>query len=888
MGRCVDDQPLRRLILLIALVSLSLGTATEARAQDPVPALAVPCEDPAAALAPAAFKTCECAEVDECPYDTNHSCLEDRILCRRDACGELLDDHPIDARCSGVTSDQTDLPNIVFVVSDDLAWPFYGDVHNRATGERYSLWNEYYRNLVCHGGDEPGRACVKHASCGRKSSCQMWTHRCEGGADSGHPCKENSDCSAPAACTRCLPGECSSNPMHTPNLVALAESGVFFPVAHTTASKCTPSITGMLTGTYGKNYRPRSRSISIDTVPRLLNESHCSVSIGKTWFRRYDESAKCYDCCCEQSGCCDDVARCPSSCSPEKCCGDPSTGFHYSIEREYHIAFQRMGRHKNTLEKGACLLREMNQSGKAFFTWLLPYAPHVPGGAPLALQKCYSGEQRRVRVDGRRDRLPTKGYMGRVSWFDCILGSFLDFLETTPDSRFCPHPDGHTPEAHDCGPCMRACDAGNPCGEGVACVEGKCASDVPCLIDTTIILYMNDNGKGISRSKARFTENGYRSPMILSRGGLGLFNSTQVSALSPAAPGSPIAPLIRSQSLAHANDLLPTVLHYATCPANQCSEFCPPPFLDCGNCLHGDCFDNRCVRHRGRSLRPLLENGSAAPWRKHLFGHKSISNRKIFGENAQYLRSSRMVATGVPGTTGSGSCNSDLDCATQGWSNPNPDLYLGLDRCVNGICTRECLSRSDCTVLDSSRSVECINGFCATASACKLYHFPGECGQKLYNVANDPDERRDLLESKENRALADPLDTCYDENPTSRGRDLYDELACELVRWCLEDCSSNEQIACSDCCALDHCGDCKRESCNGCLAAETCVAVGDGDCADCRRACEEDRDCDDLGLLRLPGKPRPGPDMTCAKGEGKCNPFCRRGAPIPMQENNPL
>jgi hypothetical protein len=812
---------------VLFVLPLILAPVGFAFAQDEGPYPAVPCEDPGPDLSRAGKKTCACKSVPlgVCAYDADPSCSHDTLLCREDACADVLGAHPVSVRCENVDTDRTDVPNVLLVFADDANWVFQGDVNN-AAGEHYSPWDEYYKKLACHGGSEPGSICRTSSQCsGGGAACLPWTERCEGGASHGDPCAGNDDCGVGAECVPCAPGECRTNPMQTPALDRLAEAGAYFPVAHTTSSVCAPSLMSVLTGLYPNDFRPRSLPITDATIPRLLGETHCSLSIGKTWVKNYEQSESCYDCCCEEAGCCDDLASCPASCSPSRCCGDPHTGLHYSIQTDFSepLNFTNFGRKIRSMERGACFTRQINQEGRAFFTWLAPYVPHDPRGAPGPIRRCYTDAagSGMTLVSGRPDSIPPKDYLGRISWFDCILGSYMDFLETTPDTRFCPHPGGHTPEAHGCGPCTRTCDAATPCGNGVACVDGRCQSDVPCLIDTTVILYFNDNGSDIVASKGNFTENGYRTPLILAyRGGLGSYDGAALAELP-----APVEPSIYPDRLAHTLDLLPTIVDYAG-------------------------GDPESATRPGRSLRTLVEDGDVAPWRSYLFGHRSTLNRNVWGDTPHYVRGPTMIAPDVPGTTGAGSCSTDQDCADQGWTGPG----LALDRCVNGVCTRACERGTDCTVAGLG-TASCTNGYCATANACKLYHDPFGCKQSLYNLAQDPSEERDLLESRLRRT-ADPLAVCFDPRDGSRGAAMYEELSCELTRWCLEDCKTNPDLRCERCCATRLCDECEPVPCSPCLADGSCNRLGN-QCWDCRRPCGSDPDCSDLSV-------------TCDTVTGRC------------------
>ncbi len=810
----------KRALALLLLVSIAAGPPGSALAQDTGPYPAVPCEDPSADLARAGLKTCAFRDVPlgVCAYDHDGR-SSDPLICRRDACREVLDPHPVSIRCAGVAAGRTDVPNVVLVFSDDTNWVFQPDVDN-LSGDHYSTWSEYYERFACHGGRDPGALCRTNNQCpGLGAACLSWTHRCEGGSKEGAPCRDGSQCGPSALCVPCRPGECSNNPIRTPTLDRLAEAGVYFPVAHTTSSVCAPSLMSVLTGLYPNDFTPRSLPIDNVTLPRLLSETHCSLTIGKTWTKNYDQSAGCYDCCCEAAGCCDDVAACPTSCSPSRCCGDSQTGFHYSLQTDYNepLNFTKFGRKRRSMDRGACFTREINREGRAFFTWLAPYVPHDPRGAPGPLRRCYDdAASRQINlVSGRADALPSKDYLGRISWFDCILASYVDFLETTPDIRFCPD------SAPDCAPCARACDAERPCGNGVECVDGRCASDVPCLIDTTVILYFNDNGEAIVSSKGNFTENGYRTPIIMAyRGALGAYDGPLLADLP-----APILPAVYSDRLAHTLDLLPTIVDYAGSDADT-SDL------------------------PGRSLRALVEDD--ADWRAHLFGHRSNFNRTVWGTSPHYVRSPAMVATEVPGTSGPGSCRTSQDCIDQGWTRPG----LELDSCVNGVCTKACETGADCE-LPGVGTPSCTNGYCATANSCKLYHYPQGCSQEMYNLAQDPSEDRNLLESRQRR-IADPMSACFDTRPGTRGAAMHEKLSCELTRWCLEDCQTNPDLRCERCCATQLCDQCESVRCLPCLRDGSCVRLG-ARCLDCRRPCVDDSGCADLGV-------------ACEPTAGRCAP----------------
>jgi hypothetical protein len=543
------------------------------------------------------------------------------------------------------------------------------------------------------------------------------------------------------------------------------------------------------------------------------------------------------------------------------------------------------------MDKGACIVREINLEGKPFFAWFLPHNPHDAGAPPDGIAHCYDtvGAQTMERAGGGNEELPSGNELGRMSWLDCATASFLDFLETTPDTRFCDLTGPHAPQVHaGCGPCARPCNEAappgtpdhNPCCDNgdptctAACVNGRCDSDIPCLIDTTVVLFINDNGQAIRNSKGQFAENGFRNPIILSYGQLGNFPRRCLSATH----GMPeiVQPELHNDTPAHALDIISTILDYA-----GMTDVCAG--------------SDRCVRHRGASLRKLAQNPTAVPWRKHLFGHKNPGSDNIRGGTPHFVRTRRvlvepdMLPSMAEGRVdGPGWCDSNQDCALQKWD------QLGLGICVNGICTTPCTDTQPQPCAQSLgalaeifgsninlANVRCIHGFCAVTNACKVEHSTNSV--KVYNLANDPDEERNLLGSQSNRDQADPLRACYDDAPDpdeepTPGRKLFDTLNCELVRWCLEGCRSDGTgtLDCSSC-KWAECEDCdpteiKDDACNLCAAQGTCYKVVDDPprCRDCRRRCDENGEANDAKCADL-GVPCLLPDKKCAAcSSGSC------------------
>jgi hypothetical protein len=131
-------------------------------------------------------------------------------------------------------------------------------------------------------------------------------------------------------------------------------------------------------------------------------------------------------------------------------------------------------------------------------------------------------------------------------------------------------------------------------------------------------------------------------------------------------------------------------------------------------------------------------------------------------------------------------------------------------------------------------TVDCVNGFCETGNACKLYHFPEGCTQKIFNLSHDPVEKANfVLLSRDRRSPQDPLGVCYGDSSEPGGGAYFEELSCELVRWCLASCQQNPDLPCAECCATQLCNQCERLDCATCLDAGSCLEVWEGFCLDC-------------------------------------------------------
>jgi hypothetical protein len=136
------------------------------------------------------------------------------------------------------------------------------------------------------------------------------------------------------------------------------------------------------------------------------------------------------------------------------------------------------------------------------------------------------------------------------------------------------------------------------------------------LWERSVVVFTTDNGADLPRAKRNFTENGYRSPLVIYDSRL------------PSAPGETRV----EQELTHAIDLLPTLLDFA-------GKTIPPT--------------------PGHSLKPYLDAvPPAAPIRNTLCGHETKGTKP---KANRYLRT-RPGSVGRCSVTTTTQCLEDADC----------------------------------------------------------------------------------------------------------------------------------------------------------------------------------------------------------------------------------
>jgi hypothetical protein len=466
------------------------------------------------------------------------------------------------------------------------------------------------------------------------------------------------------------------NTTKVPNLRSLAEHGAYFPVAQQCGSVCAPGSSCILTGRHPKDFEAPPGDpngvVMSQTIAHRLRGKYCSIKMGKVWQNMFLEDTT------------------------------PAAGFDFDTGQVVEGWAYQPGRTKRSLEEGACLMRKVNASKRPFLLYYAPVIPHPESNyaVPTDIDDCYKvGDSPFYKLDGGQLSVLSIGYRRRQTYFDCGVGRLLKFLTDTPDERY-------------------------------ASIAAK------KLIDTTVIVYTTDNGKVLTYSKGYFTENGYRTPLIVA-----FFDRTDPNG----------ADNVRARSykgaVASVLDIVPTAIDFANIAVSPPLAIGPVPPLPNG------VANVPPAAHQGTSLRSALTTASppsSSAIRKYQMGHFADQNllSKLRGNSHTYLR----TQTYDPVT--------------------NPFDVSGMS---NGPCR---------TALSTQRF------------ACRYLQRPvfdeSKCNQYLYNVVEDPDQDTNLLSTacgnQANACFNDPCRCLYFNTdnalPPPPGKPaIYTTLKCELVRW---------------------------------------------------------------------------------------------------------
>ena len=574
------------------------------------------------------------------------------------------------------------------------------------------LWGEKKRVAAC----EPPHVFYssRHVA-GAKPCCPTDDGVCPGGA----PCPASGVCAVGG--TKCVPanvarpnlvlvisddqGEChygsasecrsvqTGTPIPapaTPALDVLAAGATTFAVAHNTASWCYPSLNSILTGRYQKSFGGfRSRIAErYDGVPRVLRQlgrspgtvadpfdadarigGYCTLQVGKFTASSgrdtgFDASIGVGERRMGRIACVPGVQG-----GPPRCGTDTQTPYNplaLDNMRDYFEFVDSMVYPKPGGATGEYAVQQ-------FFTWYAPRITHQPLRAPAPIgnylfgldgrsglfdlgQLCLGGNcPAEVRAFDERNFGTVREYYANVYLMDANLREIQKYLERK-SAPHCIGSNGHT-RFSDTSP--------------ATCNGTWVTSLSPDLQQNTVIVYLSDNGWQLPNSKHNFSENGYRTRLLV---------------YDPRNPTTGA----RSDALAHSTDILPSLLGYAldTPPGTQA---CPTSDYD----------DTACD---GRDFRAQLGDAPAAPptaLRRSLCGHET--RRPVRPSRGRYL------LTG-PGTVGrcvlssAPACVADLTCG------PNAS-------CLGGRCTPRggtaCVTSTACAA-----GTTCLDGRCQSGLPC--------------------------------------------------------------------------------------------------------------------------------------------------------------------------
>jgi hypothetical protein len=489
----------------------------------------------------------------------------------------------------------------------------------------------------------------------------------------------------------------------TPNLDLLAAYGTVFPIAHDSASWCFPSVATIFTGRFQKDFPPATRKVTdaaFSTLPSIMRGlagdatapndpynagdkvgGYCTLLGGK-FISALDKSS--FDSL--STGSFRKLGR--STCVGDGSGGSPACGT--AVSTPY--APFTTGSMTSVLNFIDLLL--YRQPGTAqytmehFFVWYFPHLPHEPlrpppavldylfGGSSFPLggvmdlgQWCSGGACASAVTAFNENNFGTlHQYYGNVWWTDDALREWRH-LFAAESAPHCIGSDGRS-----------RFDVATP----NACT-GTWSSVTPDLERNTVIIYLTDNGAYLPNAKHAYTENGYRTRLLV-------YDPRSLPLLpSWDAEQQPAPPAQTSPALAHAVDVLPTMLGYALGTAG--SQSCPvgPDGIACD----------------GRDLRPQLVTapGGAAPpeqLRHALCGHHT--KRVTMPTLSRYLVT-RPGSVGRCTSEAASSCSTAADCAAGQF-------------CLGGHCAPNGASTSCATTAACGSGAVCLGGACRQGPVC--------------------------------------------------------------------------------------------------------------------------------------------------------------------------
>jgi hypothetical protein len=562
-------------------------------------------------------------------------------------------------------------------------------------------------NLPCCPAVEG--VCAGGAACPAGGICPADGKACEPDAITPRPNVVLLISDDQGSCDYGTAGECRSvqtgtpiPPPSTPNLDVLAGYGTIFPIAHNTASWCFPSLASIVTGRYQRSFSGRGKiGEEFATIPKVMRAldgdptaavdpytpgnrvgGYCTFLGGKftasTGDAGFDGLAR-----GRKLGRTTCVGGSPGS--PPRCGSEISTSYNPTTITNMEDLFV-------FLESLFLRLPGTNPPAYAmqhFFAWVAPRVPHQPLTAPAGIQDYLFGSESVPALGGLLDlgRYCNGGvcppavqaftesnfgtqyqYYANIWWVDDAVREVREYLARAG----APHCIG--------GGGLGRYDVSSP----AQCPGTWAASVSPDLTRNTVIIYMSDNGWFLPNSKHAFTENGYRTRMLV-------FDPRTLPVVPDWDGTKQIPPLANeSQELVHSTDVLPTALGYAIGATG--AQSCPQS-------ADGTACD-------GKDLRPYVFPASASsppasPLRHSLCGHHT--QRPTAPTTQRYLLTR-------PGSVGR--CT-DLDapsCTSDGQCGLNATCLGG--HCVSGAET-VCSSSSQCR-----QGAVCLGGRCRGGPSC--------------------------------------------------------------------------------------------------------------------------------------------------------------------------
>ena len=551
---------------------------------------------------------------------------------------------------------------------------------------------------LCAGGT----ACPAGGTCADGMACQPGTQ----------PARPNlvlfiSD--DQAECAWGSAGECRSSdsgtpipPPSTPNLDMLSGYGTVFTLAHNTAAWCFPSLNTILTGRYQRSFGGVQRvAEAFATIPRSLRSlngapgtqadpyhpesaigGYCTflggkfaAAVGDAGFDALANSRK-----LARTNCYYDPSGGPPLCgSRAQSTYSPTRIFNQGelftfLESLIHPLPDAPGQYRMS----------------PFFAWYAPRIPHAPLNAPVAIDYWLFGKGGFPGLGGLMnlgqycngatcapvvkafDEINIglqSDYWSSVWWTDDALREIREYI-------------GRAGAPH----CIGADGIGRYEVTSPERCPGTWATSVsPDLERNTIYMYLTDNGWFLPNSKHTFSENGYRTRILV-------YDPRNLPTLPPStADGATIPPVRNSDAMAHSSDVLPTLVGYALgtpgtqgCPVGSDGKPCD-----------------------GRDLRPYVYDpaGHAAQpagnLRHALCGHQT--QKGVSPTNVRYL---------VTGNGGVGRCT-DLTgdaCSTAAQCGPGRT-------CLGGHCTTS-VAQSCAAGIPCPAGAVCLGGQCVGGPSC--------------------------------------------------------------------------------------------------------------------------------------------------------------------------